>query len=149
MSKSVDLADAIVALLNDEDNSYSLPFQAERRAAPFSVNELENLKEVQVAVFTGAKKSERVTRESFAKTYRPIVAVTQYLDANDRDVEQAQADKLEQLVEEIEDILEDEDLVDLSFVSFDEESDRAPFSDEALQNLRVFVTAITLEYTSG
>lgn len=149
MSTSVDLANAIVELLNDADNEFSLPFTAARRSAPFTVNELEQLHSVVVAVFTGAKKSERATREHFSRTYRPVVAVTQYLDATDQNTEQSQADALEQLVEEIEDVLEDQDLADLSFVSFDEEGDRAPFSDEALQNLRVFVTAITLEYTSG
>lgn len=156
-AKSVELADAIAALLNDQEvvaealgNGFSLSFEAKRRAAAFAVEELEELRDVQVSVFTGATRRERLTRGSWKHTYRPIIAIQKYMPGRDEPSELAQIDSLELLFEEICTVFEnDADLAELSFVSFDGEDERDPYNYDALGQLKVFSTIIELEYTDG
>ncbi len=148
-SVRVDLADAIVDLLNDGGNQFILTFVAQRKSAPLTAIELSELKDLSVLVFTGSSKLERVTRGSYGKTYKPIVAIQRLLTDETPEGNEAIVDQLEELVEQIEAVLEDEDLADLSFVGFDDEQDREAYNAEALQNLSFFTTAIQLEYTSG
>lgn len=146
-SKSVELANAIVGALNDDATSFVLNFQAKRRAAPLTERELDDEPGLTVSVFTGAKKAERVTRGSYQRNYKPIIAIQRKLDGGTYEANLILADKLEQLSEQIETRLEDEDLADLSFVGFDEELDREPYNAEAMRDLGFFAVAITLEYT--
>lgn len=148
-SKSVELADAIVAALNDPTNGFVLTFEARRRAAPFHVSEIEQLSTLNVSVFTGSVKSERSTRASFAKTYKPFVAVQQKLGGASDEDNLAIADKITELSEQIVELLEQEDLAGLSFVATDDEQDREQYSSEALRDLNVYTVAIGFEYTSG
>lgn len=148
-SKSVELADAIVASLNDEDNEFVLTFDAKRRAAPFTINEIEELKTLQVSVFTGSVKAERTIRAGFAKTYRPVVALQQKLGGETDEVNLAIADKITELSEQIVEHLGELDLAELSFAAFDEEQDREQYNAEALRDLGVYAVAIGLEYTDG
>lgn len=159
MSKSVELAEALTALLNDKDQAvgvlggdgYSMPFEAKRRAAPFTVTELEELKVVQVAVYTGAQSRERQTRGKYRHTYKPIISIQQYADGRSEADVLTKVDALEGLVEEIYTVLEksDLDLAGLSFLAFDDEEDREAYNADALKTLKVFVTDIELEYTDG
>ncbi len=107
------------------------------------------MKDVAVLVFTGSSKLERVTRGSYAQTYKPIIAVQKALTDVTLEGNEAIVDQLEELVEQIETVLEDEDLADLSFQGFDDDQDREAYNVEALQNLSFFTTAIQVEYTSG
>lgn len=148
MSVSTDLADALVTLLNEADNGFSIAFEARRGHAPLTVEEIEGLRDLQVLVFTGAKKKERRTRAGWQTTYRPVIAFQKYLAGESQETVDAEADSLEHLVEEVETLLESDeaDLVGLSLASFAQEQDRPQYNPEALGELKVFVTAMELEY---
>lgn len=146
MSSSVELADAIVGLLNDPTNDFSFEFTAERRSAPLTTEELSELSNVKVYVFTGTTAKERLTRAQFQVRYKPIVVVQRPLDGTSQSGEQQSVDQLETLVEEIENVITDEDQGSLHFVGFDEENDRDPYDALALADLKVFARAITPEY---
>lgn len=146
-SRSNDLADAIVALLNDEDNDFVLEFTARRASSPLTETELTDAKEVQVLVFPGARKSERVTRGSTAKSYKPVIGVQRSLTLPSIEANEQLIDQLQELVEQIEDSITDVD--DLSFVGFEEDQYAEIYSTEALRDLSFFAAAIEAEYTSG
>jgi hypothetical protein len=143
-AKNVELADAIVDLLNEE--VFPIPFHAHRKVVPF--DDVQDIREVQVVVFTGPVAAVRITRGEFQRTYKPTVAVLQKIEPGDESTQLLQCDGLQNLVALIEERLTDEDLVDLTFQGFDEEQDRDPYNVEMLKALGAFATAITLTYAS-
>lgn len=148
-AKSIELADAIVALLNNEGNEFALAFKAERAFGPLTEAELEECNEVRVMVFPGARRSERATRGSFAKTYQPVIGVQRPLKETTPEANQELAAKLTELVEQIEDVISDEDLAGLSFDTLDGEQYAELYNAETLRDLSFFAAAIAPEYTSG
>lgn len=151
--KSAEIAIAIVDALNDPANApaggWAMPFLAERRAAALTENEVHEAQDARVMVFTGTKKTERATRRSFARTYKPIVSVQRLLGGATREANLAIVDTLELLTEQIESVLETKDMAGLSFVAFDAEQDRDAYSPEAMQGMDYFAASINLEYTEG
>jgi hypothetical protein len=144
---SSELAQALVDFLNGE--TFSIDFTAARRAVPFwTLDELGN--ELRVSVFTGTKRTERITRGSFQKTYKPIVAVQKKLPAGDESELQTESDALQELVDEIEESLEVADFQvgdnKYTFQSFNEEQEEDSYGIEALRSFGVFAVPIVLEY---
>lgn len=148
-SKSVELRDAIADLLNDDDNDFAMAFEALPRTAPLTETEVGELQTVGVYVFTGSVKAVRVQRRRFERTYKPVIAVYHPLNRPNETLNLELTNQLQELIEQIEAVVEDSDLADLSFVGFDEEEDREPYNAEAARTLSFFASAITLEYTSG
>lgn len=153
MSRSVELADAITAFLNDAGNSFVLSFEAVRRAAPLTETELQNANQVQVLVFTGSTKTERITRGQTQRTYKPVIGIQRPLKEPTAEANLAIIDQLQELVEQIETALEAQDFElaewNASFVSFDEEQYAEVYNAEILRDLSFFASAIELEYASG
>ncbi len=149
MDKNVELADAIVAKLNDGTDTYEFAFEAIRREAPFSTKELQDVAEVHVSVFTGTVKSERVSRARYKKSYKPAVVIQRYLNGGTIEANEALVARLHTLTEQIETVLEPEDFADLAIVGLNEEQDRVPYNLEMLMDNNVFHVAIVPEYTSG
>lgn len=143
MSRSSDLADAIVARLNAGE--FSRTFTAERRAAPLEFVELEQLADLRVSVFSGTKRVERLARRTLQATYLPVVAVQQKLTGTAA-TELEAVTQLETLVEEIEDHLADFNPTGFAFQSFNEEQAVELYGAEAMQQLKVFAAGITLQY---
>jgi hypothetical protein len=144
---SSELAQAIVDFLNGE--TFSIDFTAARRAVPFwTLEELGD--ELRVSVFTGTKRTERITRGNFQKTYKPIVAVQKKLPAGDEAELQQASDDLQQLVDEIEEVFETADFEvggnRYTFQSFNEEQEEDSYGIEALRSFGVFAVPIVLEY---
>ena len=149
MSTSTDLADAIVELLNDEDNTYSMEFEALRRAVPIVKVDDPVLKTIQVSVFTGVRSADRRTRGGFLSVCKPVIAIQKKLDSHDEAGQLAESDSLQGLVEEIETLLQaiTEPLTGLSFIGFDESaSERDSYSVELLRSQGVFAAVIGLEF---
>ena len=146
---SIDLADAIVELLNDDSNSYVMSFKAERALAPLTEEELEKAGEVRVLVFPGARRREPATRGHSAKSYQPVVGIQRALKEATPESNEELSVKLTELVEQIEDVLDGEDLAGLSFVNMDGEQYSEIYNAEAMRDMSFFAAAIQLEYTSG
>lgn len=146
---SIDLADAIAALLNAESNEYVMSFAAERALSPLTETELEKSSEVRVLVFPGARRTERATRGSSAKSYQPVVGIQRPLKEATPEANEQVSVRLTELVEQIEDVLDNEDLAGLSFVNLDGEQYSEIYNAEAMRDLSFFAAAIQLEYTSG
>lgn len=146
MSKREELADAIAALLNSENNSYSMAFEAKRRAMPYV--ERKDLKSVGVTVLAGTKTSERRTRGAFGHTYKPVVSVHGNVTGADEAARLASLGQYLTLVEEIEGVFEEleEPLAELGFIGFDEsDAEREAYDQESARD-GVFHTNITLEF---
>lgn len=152
MSRSVELADAIAAKINESSGDFPIKFVV-RRWAPLTETELESANIASVLVFPGSIKSDRVTRRSHQKSYLPIVAVQKHLRAtSDSDADQ-ELQELHQLVEQIQDALTDADFTfddwSASFVGFEQEQYAEVYNAEAMQSFNFFASATELEYTSG
>jgi hypothetical protein len=144
MSKSVELANAIVERINT--GHYQKQFKARRLAVP--IVEAEKLTDLLVAVFTGTLTTTQITRDTFERTYKPIVTVQKRLQpGSDAAQEVAQADELQNLVEEIEERLAGSDLARLSFLGFEEGDERDTYGLEPMRDHKVFAASITLHYT--
>lgn len=150
-AKSIELADAIAAHLNDND--FEFQFEARRRHAPLSSEELEKLKGVLILVFAGPVALERVTRGRFKRTYKPIIAIHRRLNGASLEANEVLADKLVELTEQIAESLEDTDMEaggePLILNSFSDEQDNDLYSAEAMQTANIFIHATRLEYTTG
>lgn len=153
MSTATELADAIVSLLNDEQNEFSVEFDARRRAVPIVKPEDSALKTVQVSVFAGVRSADRRarggTRGGFAHIYKPVVAVQQKLEPSGEQAQLEAADELQLLVEEIETLLKliDGPMAGLEFIGFDEATaERDAYSAELLRANSIFASIITLEF---
>jgi hypothetical protein len=144
MSKSVELADAVVDLINAKTN-YIFGVVAKRRRVPFdAIDKL--LRTPQVSVFQGPKKAEIITRGSFLRTYKTVVAVQKKLGSDPEADRNEEVDMLSTLVEQIETQVEGEDLAGLSFLSFNEEQEEDAYGIEALRSLGCFAVPIFLQY---
>lgn len=152
MSKATDLADAIVDLLNDDDNDFSEEFEATRQAVPIS--DPLKLQTLTVTVFAGTKSSTRRTRGGFEHTYKPIIAVQKKISQNDDATRKAESDELMLLVDEIEALVEDEERIEaveesqeLSFQGFDEATqDEEVYNSLLLREQGVFAKPIVLQF---
>jgi hypothetical protein len=148
MSKAIDLADAIVTLLNTATD-YSMQFEARRRTVPIVKVDDPLLKTVQVSVFTGVRSADRRSRRGFANVYKPVIAVQKKLDSQDEAGRLAESDALQGFVEEIETELEaiDEPLVGLGFIGFDESAaERDSYSADLLRANGIFAAILGLEF---
>lgn len=149
-SKRGDLADALVDLLNDEENEFVLQFEAAKRSAPLTAIELRKADGVQVFVFTGSSKSERVERKRFSKTYKPVISIQRALKEATAESAEAVVEQLNELVEQIEEKIEGtSSLAGLSLESLDDDQDREAYNVEALADMNFYATTIQPEYTSG
>ncbi len=148
-SKNVELANAIVAKLNDGTTEFEFAFAAVKREAPYSTKDIQDLAEVVVSVFTGTLRAVRTGRKHWEKTYKPAVVIQRYLNGETAEANEAIVARLHTLAEQIEDLLEDEDLADLSIVGLNEDQDRPPYNVEMLMDNNVFNVAVVPEYTSG
>ncbi len=150
MSRSVDLADAIVELLNSEDAEWSLEFVALRRAVP--IFDFAKLTDLQVSVFSGTRSADRRTRSEFGKVYKPTVSIAKKLRGGNDSQRLTESDSLQTLAEEIEALLESDDnaeLAGLNFQGFNEnELERDSYSIELLRSESVFEVIIGLQYES-
>src|SRR5574337_1092062 len=116
---AIDLANAVVARLNVRPSvpradaplftGFTTEFLAERRTAPFSDVELDEMNDLRVVVFYGPTKSIRRgrtgSRDEFQKSYKSIIAVQKKLAGEDADAKQADADTLMKLVQDIENLM--------------------------------------------
>ncbi len=153
-SKNVELADAIVELLNrpnsTEEEPYEFSFEATRKALPLTESELEGLKEVVVMVFTGSVKAERRVQRgdaAFKRTYKPIVVIQRRLTEPTEEANLVIADKLMQLSDQLSERLLGKELKDLHFIGFDDGQDRQEYSTEMMRDYGVFSVARTFEYS--
>lgn len=149
MSKREELADAIVALLNElpeEGNEFSMAFEAKRRAMPYV--DQEDLKTVGVSVIAGTKSAERRTRTGFGHTYKPVVSIHGVIEGADEPQRLVSLGRFIALVEEIEEVFEEleDQLAELGFIGFDESDSERPAYDDENARVGVFTTSITLEF---
>jgi hypothetical protein len=143
MSTAVDLPKAIVDKLNDTANSFSLAFEAKRRAVPFLPQDKE-IKQLQVAVFAGSKSSGINERGGNLKAYKPVIHVIKQLSSGDDAVRLEEVDQLIELVGEIESVA-GTDLAGCGFMRFDEEQERDAYNAELLK-AGCFSVPIVLEF---
>lgn len=153
-SKNVELADAIVELLNRsqaaEEEPYEFSFSAVRKAMPLTESELENLQTVEVMVFTGSVKAERRVQRgpaAFKRTYKPIVVIQRRLAEGTEEANLAIADKLIKLSDQVSARLLGRELKDLHFIGFDDAQDRQEYNVEMMRDYGVFSVVRTFEYS--
>lgn len=149
MSAASDLCDAIVIALRG--GTYSMAFDPARRATVFSEDDIEDLESLQVYVLTTTRKAERRVQRgpnALKRTYKPVVIVQKKLSAEgDEAAQLAEADQLQTVVEEIEDVLGLTEMDELNFISFNEEQEADAYGIDTLRQAGVFAVAITLEYS--
>lgn len=129
-----------------------MTFKVKRRSAPLTVDELEDLRDVSVSVFTGTKKTERRTRSDYQHTYKPVIAIHKKLSGETPEAKEAEVAALENFTEEIEALFETDaaDVLDwASLDSFEEEQERVSYNTEVLRDLDTFATQIVLMYIDG
>ncbi len=143
---SIVMADAIVTALNTPQSPpFIFEFEAQRRAAPFTIEELHELTDLKVLVFPGSVSAERIDRKRFKRTYKPVISILKALEGSDDASRLAQSNLLVELVEQIESCIEVAD-VGYSFYGFDQEQDREPYNAGIMQSTKAFATAIILVY---
>lgn len=133
----VQIADAIVADLNDQD--FSLEFTAERTYLPRY--KTEDLEQVRVSVVPKDDVGQRASRAQWQQDYKIDLAIQQKLG----DDEQAQMDALILLGQELADYFKEQNLAgDLAVLT---ECGYAPlFDPEHLEKHKTLTTVLNLTF---
>lgn len=135
MGLLADIADAVVALLNEGD--FSMEFTAERNYSPlFSLSELAD---IQVVVVPKGLQISPVSRGQIQKTVQVDIGVMKKLTDSD------EMDDLLALVEEIVDYMTRLNL-DTPAATWSETANEPVYAQEHLAQFRQFTSVITLTY---
>lgn len=152
-STSRELVQAIVAKLNAEpgagEDEYVLQFTAVAASAPLTETELQEVSGVQVMVFAGSRKRERITRGRSATSFRPVIGIQRPINLETTEANEALVADCQHLLEQIEERLDGVNLAGLTYLSLDDEQFTEFYNAEALRDLSYFAAAIELEYASG
>ena len=144
MALVIDIADAVVALLNGEDADFSQDFTAQRRVRPSF--ELTDLAELRVTVVPKAMETSTASRSLSQYDVQVDVGIQKKLPAGaDEDVEVA---TMCGLVEEIADFLKGKALEGTGWraVWAQPATNDPVYSVEHLAEKRVFTSVLTLTY---
>ena len=141
MSRSSDIADAVVAYVNGQ--GYAWKFDAERLVFPSATVEASD--GLLVSVFMGPRVSDLFDRGRYQVTHTVYLVVQKKLPADAADLT-AETDDLINLVESIESSLEAVDLADLAMVGYNTATERIPYNLEAVRQAGVFSSITAFDY---
>ncbi len=143
------LAQQVVDAINQaaDDSEWPVKFTAERRTFP--IRSIDELKATQVSVFEGPRSSVRLSRGEWSHTKIIFVAIQKKLEAGSP-THTTEVDELVELLETIEAFFEASatgDYDPYEFSTFDESTDRLPFSAALLQTDSTYAAIVGLEFT--
>ena len=135
-SEIIDIADAIVAELND--HSFSVSFVSTREYAPEF--ELKELAELKVTVVPRGLERNIAGRGSRQNDYQVDIAIQKRVANND------DCDNLMGLVQEIVEYLDDKTLSDYPTARWFKTNNDPIFAPDHIQDKRCFTSILTLAY---
>lgn len=138
MSVLTNIADAVVAELNDHD--FGVQFTAERVYDP--ALEIRELKDLRVTVVPKGAETQTASRSLVQHDYRVDVAVRKKFDADSS----AELDPLIDLVEAIGDFFKQRRLQSMPNAAWVRTENPSAWSPEHLSEQRVFVSVLTFTF---